>query len=218
MLEQAIRCVVAPTTGSRPIHSVRPADLPELLERLRPAQTRYLRELGFTASSGELAFLQDESGLTGAVFGLGQDRSRLSSLATCLSACPAVTQSRWHLVAGDYDPSGAVLAYALGAYRYTELKPGKRDPARLAQPEGTEWSLQEAASAWMVRDLINTPANLLGPAELAKQRRGRPRQNSYGAEPVIGYWRGADRILSNGGDGRPWFGTRTGGGEIRLVG
>jgi hypothetical protein len=68
---------------------------------------------------------------------------------------------------GDYDPLAATLGYCLGAYRYTRFRPAGRAPARLFCPPGHETSQSQAAAIWMVRDLINTPANILGPVELA---------------------------------------------------
>ena len=187
MLDQPIHCIVPPSPGSRPIHAVRPGDLAARLDRVPPAQARYLRDLGFTGGAGELAFLQDDTGLAGAWFGLGTDRSPFV-FGDLPYRLPAGDTASWHLVAGDYDPAEAVLGYALGAYRYTESKSAQskqagRAPARLTQPEGTGWSLQEAASAWMVRDLINTPANQLGPAELADVAAALARR--HGAQPRI---------------------------------
>ncbi len=121
----------------------------------------------------------------GAVFGLGVDRSPFvfGDLPFRLPAATAADSRPWRLVGDDFDPANATLGYALGAYRYTAAKPAARAAARLVQPEGSEWSLQEAASAWMVRDLINTPANLLGPAELADIAAGLARR--HGAQPRI---------------------------------
>jgi len=185
MLEQTIGCLVGSTRDSRPVYAVRPETLAAQLKLLPPAQVRFLADVGFSAGVGEMALLQDDTGLTGAIIGLGDDRSPFAfgDLAFRLPTAPAGNDRPWHLVAGDYDPAGAALGYALGAYRYTAMKPAKRDAAKLVQPANTDWSLQEAASAWMVRDLINTPANLLGPAELADIAVGLARR--YGAAPTI---------------------------------
>ena len=185
MLEQTIDCIVPPTTGSRPIHTVRPETLSGQLAALPPAQAGYLRDIGFAAGVGELALLQDDTGLTGALLGLGGDRSHFAfgDLPFRLPAAATAGTKPWHLVAGDYDPANAVLGYALGAYQYTATKPAKRGAAKLVQLPDSDWSLQEAASAWMVRDLINTPANRLGPAELADVAVELARL--YGAEPRI---------------------------------
>jgi leucyl aminopeptidase len=102
--------------------------------------------------------------VAGAVLGLGDDRSPFAfgGLATRLPAA-----SVWRLEPGDYDTEAAALGFCLGAYQYTGIKPAARPPARLLLTTEQPRALSQAAAAWMVRDLINTPANLLGPEELA---------------------------------------------------
>jgi leucyl aminopeptidase len=73
----------------------------------------------------------------------------------------------WRLEPGDYDAEAAILGYCLGGYRYSQFSSGGRRPAVLFAPQGHELSLSQASATWMVRDLINTPANVLGPVELA---------------------------------------------------
>ena len=164
MPDRTIACIVPRAAGSLPVHAVRPQGLTALLSALPKASAAMLGSMNFAATAGELVFLQDANGLSGAVSGLGSDRSPhvFGDLPYRLPRSTA-----WHLVPGDYDAAGAALGYALGAYRYVALKAALREPATLVLPPGGDWSLEEAASAWMVRDLINTPANLLGPAELA---------------------------------------------------
>ncbi|MBV8397271.1 MAG: leucyl aminopeptidase family protein, partial [Acetobacteraceae bacterium] len=128
------------------------------------AQAEFLQETGFRADTHELACLPAEGGVGGAVLGLGEDYSpyAFGGLAFRLP------EGRpWRLEAGDYDTNSAVLGYCLGAYRYGAFKSGKRAPARLIAPAGSEPALIAATATWMVRDLINTPANVLGPDELA---------------------------------------------------
>ena len=65
--------------------------------------------------------------------------------------------------------AAAALGWALGAYRFTRYRAAERAPARLVWPEGCDRAALTAAAeaTALVRDLINTPANDLGPAELA---------------------------------------------------
>jgi leucyl aminopeptidase len=72
----------------------------------------------------------------------------------------------WRIEPGDFEPAVATLGFLLGAYRYDRWKSVRRPVATLAV-SGQRRALSEAAAAWMVRDLVNTPANLLGPGELA---------------------------------------------------
>jgi leucyl aminopeptidase len=75
--------------------------------------------------------------------------------------------SVWRLEGEDFDAAAATLGFCLGAYRYRAFRPGGRASAKLVPPAGQTEAQSAAAAAWMVRDLINAPANLLGPAELA---------------------------------------------------
>lgn len=164
MLEQAIDCVVTSARDARPLHPLRPAELAQWLERLAEPQARYLADLGFAAKPGELQFLPDATGIAGAVYGVGDDRSPLA-FGDLAYRLPAGTT--WQLQPGDYDAGSAMLGFCLGAYRYTSLKQAERAPARLVAPPDVAPSLSQARAIWMGRDLINTPANLLGPVELA---------------------------------------------------
>ncbi len=167
MIDQSLPCIAdteaARGNHARPVHAVRPAGLDDLLATLPAAQAQFLRAAGFAAKADELVLLPAAQGVAGAVLGLGADRAphAFGSLAFRLP------EGAWYLQPGDYQPAAAVLGFCLGAYRYTAFKPAKRQPATLLVPAGCERALSEARAAWMVRDLINTPANLLGPAELA---------------------------------------------------
>jgi leucyl aminopeptidase len=164
MLEQTIECVFNSPEGTRPVHIVRPDGLAALFDTISPGQSAYLRDTGFGGKAGDIRFLPGPDGVVGAVFGIGTDRSPFvfGSLATQL---PELT--RWRLEPGDYDDQAATLGFCLGAYRYTRFSSGGRQPASLFVPPGHELSLNQASATWMVRDLINTPANVLGPVELA---------------------------------------------------
>jgi leucyl aminopeptidase len=164
MLDQKLDCFATSPDGALPLHTVRPAGLAALLETLPEPQSRFLRALGFKARSGEIHCLPGPDGLAGAVLGLGDDRAPYA-FGKLPFALPEGTV--WQLQPGACDPASAALGFALGAYQYTELKAAERSPARLVAPQGSEPERSQAAAIWMVRDLINTPANLLGPVELA---------------------------------------------------
>jgi leucyl aminopeptidase len=140
--------------------------LAELLDSLPAPQAMFVRGSGFTAATQELALLPGPGGVEGAVLGLGADHSpyAFGDLAFRL---PEGTPWRLEMPADDH--AAAVLGFCLGAYRFDSLKqPSVRKPAQLAMPAQSGHAESEARAIWMVRDLINTPANLLGPAELAR--------------------------------------------------
>jgi leucyl aminopeptidase len=155
---------VRPDPSARPLYAVRPAGLESFLGSLPGSQAAFLHGSEFAAKPGELVLLPGTDGVAGAAFGLGQDRTPFpfGDLPFRLPAAPA-----WRLVPGEYDADLAVLGWCLGAYRFSGFKQPKRPAARLALDQPHDAARAEAAAIWMVRDLINTPANLLGPAELA---------------------------------------------------
>ena len=183
MLEQTLECLVDNADATRPLHVVRPSGLAAFLDSLPPAQSRFLRQLDFTAAAQELMFLPGDEGVVGAVLGLGDDTSpaAFGDLAFRLPE-----GAPWRLQPGDYDPAFATLGFCLGAYRYGALKAAKRGPARLLAPERQQRSRSAAAATWMVRDLVNTPANLLGPVELAEFAASLGRRHGAAIDVITG--------------------------------
>jgi leucyl aminopeptidase len=164
MLDQTIDCITEDANGARPVHAVRPDGLATLLERLVPMQAAYLRDLRFTAKAGDLVLLPGQDGVAAAVLGLGEDASPFV-FGRLHSQLPA--SGTWRLEPGDYDLATAYLGFCLGAYHFGRFRAAERRGATLVIPGEHAASIHQAQAAWMVRDLINTPANLLGPAELA---------------------------------------------------
>ena len=158
MFDRDLDCLVEPGTPGLPITALRPAGLDAFLATSPHAA--FLRAGGFTAAKGELRLLPGGDGVEGAVFGLGDswDPHLFGALPS------ALPQGVWRIEPGDFAPADATLGFCLGAYRFTTFKTG-RPYAQLAAPRGLE--TEAARATWLVRDLINTPANLLGPAELA---------------------------------------------------
>jgi leucyl aminopeptidase len=169
MIDQPLACLVRDVDTTRPLYAIRPDGLAEFLDSLPAPQAMFVRGSGFNAAAQELALLPGPGGVEGAVLGLGADYSpyAFGGLAFRL---PEGTPWRLELPADDH--AAAVLGFCLGAYRFDSLKqPSDRKPAQLAIParpgHAAGLAENEARAIWMVRDLINTPANLLGPAELA---------------------------------------------------
>jgi leucyl aminopeptidase len=164
MLDQTIDCIVVSPDGTRPIHVVRPGELAGFFDTLPSTQATFLADTGFGAKGGELRFLPGSEGVTGAAFGLGTDQSPFifGDLAMQLPE-----NTSWRLEHGDFDYEMATLGFCLGAYRYDRFRKAGRRAASIFVPAGHEASRSQASATWMVRDLINTPANILGPVELA---------------------------------------------------
>lgn len=87
------------------------------------------------------------------------------------------------------------ISWGLGAYRFLRYKLPKREPARLLlQDEQTYKDTAHTVRAvnW-VRDLINTPAEDMGPAQLASAALTLSNEFNVSCEMIVG-----DRLLSEG--------------------
>ena len=167
MIDRILDCLTE-DPAALPLHTVRPRALELFAASLPGAQKAWLAATEFTAKAGELRLLPGADGLMGAVLGLGEDQS-----PHVFGALPVELPegSAWRLASGDHDAARAVLGFCLGSYRYAAFKSAERPFAKLAAPVEQREAKAIAAAAWMVRDLINTPPNLLGPVELADAAR-----------------------------------------------
>jgi len=162
---------------SLPVHVVRPEGLEAFLGGLPAGQAAFVRAAGFAGKAGQVCLLPAETGLAGAVFGLGAETGPhvFGALPGLLPAA-----SMWRMGDGVADPGAFVLGYCLGAYRFRAFKSGAlkseavtAERALLVVPEAARalpdvaHSLSAARAVWLARDLINTPANHLGPSDLA---------------------------------------------------
>ena len=131
----------------------------------QPAATRaWLESQQFTAAPGTHALLPDETGIAGAILGIG-DPLDAYSYAHGAAALPV---GDWAL-ANALEPAHAAalqLGWGLGAYRYTRYKSGGRAPANLALDALDEEARDVLAASVRVRDLVNTPTEDMGPEQL----------------------------------------------------
>lgn len=175
--DRELDCLAPPDREAMPLYSVSPEGLEAVLGTLDPAIAGFVRGSEFTGAAGQIALLPGDGGLAGALAGVGGEGAPWShgGLAMTLPE-----RTAWRLVPGDFDMEAAVLGFCLGAYQYRRLTKPKRGPALLAGVDSHPVARTTARAAWLARDLINTPANLLGPAELADATLALGRQ--FGAE------------------------------------
>jgi leucyl aminopeptidase len=158
-MSEALAGLAATGGASLPLFGVRPAGLEALLARLPGAEAQAGLS-GFTAEAGQVLRLPEA-----ALLGLG-DGPALYGFGAAAAALPE--GSVWHLTGDDFSYDDAALGFLLGAYRYDRFKPRSRGPALLASENVCPRTLIITSSICLARDLINMPANHLGPAELAQ--------------------------------------------------
>ncbi|GLQ53253.1 leucyl aminopeptidase family protein [Devosia nitrariae] len=135
------------------------------------AEASWAQANGFSGQRGRLLPLPGDNGaIAGYLFGLGEAADR-PAMVTGLAAA-ALPEGRYRLDGAYGDPTHAALGFALGAYRFTRYRKGTPAP-ELDLPDdadaGEVSRLREAA--FIARDLINTPANDLGPDALEREVR-----------------------------------------------
>lgn len=160
--------LLAHSDTALPVLAVGTADWQDHATRFGATAVTFAKAQGFAGKDGQLVCLPDAQGHHQAVlFGLNEGSNEDGIFAA--GRLPNL------LPAGDYclgdgwtDPALACLAFALGSYRFTRYKQADHQPRRLVIPagvDGTEISAK-AKAVFMGRDLINTPANDMGPQEI----------------------------------------------------
>src|ERR1700720_3016160 len=157
--------------GAVPVTVLTKAGL-EAWRETAPARERdWAMATGFTGEGGKLALVPDKAGKLGRVLvGVGEDEAAMWALAGLSETLP---EGSYRLERGPEggDPTRIALGWALGTYAFTLYREKKKESgARLVWPEGADRGLAErlAGGICLARDLINTPANDLGPAGLAE--------------------------------------------------
>jgi leucyl aminopeptidase len=147
--------------------------LPAWLETASPARRAWIEAAGFKAARDQVLLLPAEAGLAGALVGLGDGAAGPWVFGGLARGLPEGTTWRLEGTAANERLADAVLGFALGGYRYAQFRPAARASARLAVPDRPEVAAARnaAEATFLVRDLINHPANILGPAELAEEVR-----------------------------------------------
>jgi len=153
------------------IRALPAAELREDFARfVTPAQAAWLDAIGWKAKPGTHALLPGENGLAGVIVPLGEEEPSPAS-ALALGALPTVLPEGTYELSGfPGAPEDAVLAWLLGAYEFRRYLTRDPKPIRaLVLPEGVDRAavIARAQAVWFARELINIPANDLGPSDLA---------------------------------------------------
>jgi leucyl aminopeptidase len=156
-------CFVAGADKALPLYCVERTGFDDWRRLQVPALGSWIDAQTFTGASGSLLLLPGEDGLAGAVLGIG-DRNDPYSYAHAPFALPP---GDWKLATElDAEALRALhLGWGLGSYRFARYKAPLRAPARLVAEPDAETTDTLAASL-QVRDLVNTPAEHMGPDQL----------------------------------------------------
>jgi leucyl aminopeptidase len=164
------------------------------VEAWRAAQTpqvaRWITEQNFKGEKHRVVLLPDSAGgLTAAVGGLGRRHGGLS-LWHAAGFVERLPPRRFRLVqqfTAD-EATQLCLGFAYGGYRFDRYRAAKGESASIEAPSNADmqFAALAAESLRMARDWINTPAQDLGPVELAAAARGLAERHQAAYQEWVG--------------------------------
>jgi len=162
------------TAGAVPIVLLAKDRLAQWLAEAGEGERNWLAATGFAAEPGAHALVPGEAGRLGRVV-VGLDgRKEPGAAVWALAGLPeALPEGNYRLeaVPAGLDPTRLALGWALATYVFDRYRAKKRSKAALVWPAAAdrERVLALARAVFLARDLVNTPAGDMGPAELAER-------------------------------------------------
>ena len=188
----------APDTPALPLFILDQDGLDSFLTDQPDTVTAWVKASGFAAGPGQALLIPGPDGApTYALGGFGSAAGRARGrfpLAAVAAALPAGTYSlASSLPSGDLETE--CLGWLLTGYAFTTYAGEATPGAQLVAPDGIDAARIEALAAGeaLTRDLINTPASDMGPAEL--EAAARALADQFGA--TIAVTEGEDLLAAN---------------------
>jgi leucyl aminopeptidase len=157
-----------PAAGAIPVTCIETKNWPEESHKLDRIESAAARAQGFAAQPGRILILTSKEGeISRILYGLGPNQGEADPfLAGRLAR--TLPKGLYRLEGDVRDLRLAALSWLLEAYSFDRYRKKQEQPARLACPPGLdrEHLMAQAEAVYFARDLINTPAADMGPAEL----------------------------------------------------
>jgi leucyl aminopeptidase len=185
--------LVAKASRSIPIHLVNQGGLEAWRAALPAPSAAYVKAIGFAAKPGSVALLPAADGALAAVaMGVAEAGGDPFLIGKLPKELPP---GAYHLADPSGDLATLALAWLLGSYGFHRYKPEGRKAADLVilGKAVRDRAALIAEAVALGRDLINTPANDLGPAELEGAARELAGRFGAGIEVIAG-----DELLAKG--------------------
>lgn len=179
------------TSASIPITPLTERDLAEWKKSASKDLARWVAATGFKATPGGVAYLPGEKGDVGRVLlGVSSGDGEGDGIWDLAGLPSSLTKGRYYLDAAlpAEKATMAALGWALGCYRFDRYKKMTKPEAELVLPENADKAEVErmAAGICLTRDLINTPAADLGPADLAQAAKAMAKPHKARVKVIVG--------------------------------
>jgi leucyl aminopeptidase len=161
------------------------AEVRKLLDQ--PARA-FAGAAAFEPQAGRHLLLPGAEHLSGVLFGLEPVEKHAKDLFLPGRLPTLLPGATYRFANEPYDRRLAALAFALGSYRFGRYRKTEDKTVRLEVPDGVNGDdlTRIAEGVTLARDLINTPANDLGPAELEDAARALAARHGARIRSVVG--------------------------------
>jgi leucyl aminopeptidase len=170
-----------------PITFATPASWADL--RLDTRARAFAEAAGFEPKAGRHFILPAlDGGLAGVLFGLEDADDPLKDTFRPGALAGALPAGNYRFANATHDDRLAALAFVLGSYRFSRYRKPESKSARLELPGGVDGNdlTHIAEGVFLARDLINTPANDMGPPELEYAARSLATQHGARVHVIVG--------------------------------
>jgi len=160
----------ASAASAIPIYFVTKSNWAAISKELPPQAQQFAKANDFAAKPGKCLTLPSPDGqIALALFGLEEETSKSRDLFRPGALPGLLPPGIYRFANAPHDTRLAMLAFALGSYRFGRYRKTEQPDVRLVPPDGVDISdiTRMAEAAALARDLINTPSNDMGPEELA---------------------------------------------------
>ncbi len=170
-----------------PVEPVADGSFERWIRQQSPVTQAWVAANGYKAKAGQHLLIPDSSGAIGLVaLGVSSGRDIWSYGDLPLSLPEGAYRLPDSLPAES--ATAAALGWVLGGYAFDRYKKRSRQPARLLMPRQADKDAvrREASAIFLVRDLVNTPAEEMGPAELAAAARDVAKAHGAKCSVIVG--------------------------------
>jgi leucyl aminopeptidase len=179
----------SPATSAIPITFATKSSWEAIRTALPPQAAQFATANGFAAKPGACLVLPTAEGqIAQVLFGLEDEDTRSRDLFRPGSLPGLLPSGVYRFANAPHDARLAALAFALGLYRFSRYRTADVPDVKLVPPDEVDAAdiLRMADAAMLARDLVNTPSNDMGPAELELAARELAERHGAAFSSIVG--------------------------------
>ena len=180
---------ISPATSAIPITFATKSSWEAIRAALPPQAAQFAMANGFAAKPGACLVLPTAEGhIAQVLFGLEDEDTRSRDLFRPGSLPGLLPSGVYRFANAPHDARLAALAFALGLYGFGRYRKAEVPDVKLVPPDGVDAAdiMRMADAAMLARDLVNTPSNDMGPAELELAARELAERHGAAFSSIVG--------------------------------